>query len=244
MDLLKFNQGNRKLDRFTYTFSLPAGHSCIGALYCKSYCDRKSGQLHDGKDCQFRCSMSFVEALYPVVRKQRWYNFDLLKKCKTTKEITELICNSLPPQPIKVRPGVSGDFFNQNYFDAWMNVAREFPKTLFHSYTKSIPFWLKRINSIPKNFKLIASYGGKYDHLIRPNNLKWAMVVYSPQEARALGLEIDHNDSHAYNDEKKNFALLLHAQQPAKTEASKAYFKLKNEGISGYGNHKKKRLTL
>jgi hypothetical protein len=243
MELLKFNQGNRKLDKFTTTLSLPAGYSCPAALYCHSWCDKKTGKVKDGRFCQFRCASAFIEALFPCVKKQRWYNFNLIKQCKTTKKITELICNSLPEKAIKVRPGVSGDFFNQSYFDAWMDVAREYPKTLFYAYTKSIPFWLNRKNSIPKNFKLTASYGGKYDYLIKPNGLKWTMVVYSPKEAKALGLEIDHNDQHAY-DGKKNFALLLHSPQPAKSEACKAYFQLKKDGIAGYGNHKQKRLLV
>lgn len=243
-NLLSFGQGNSKLDRFTDTFSLPAGWTCPGALYCKSQCDRSKGKLIDGPQCQFRCSAAYAEALYTGVRKSRWDNLDLLKECKSVNKMTDLICESMPSHPIKVRPGVSGDFYNQSYFDAWMAAAREFPHTTFYAYTKSIPFWLARLGKIPENFKLVASFGGKWDHLVRPNGLKWALVVYSAKEAEALGLEIDHDDSHAYDDEKGNFALLLHSMQPAKTEACKAYVELKKLGIAGYGNHKAKRITL
>jgi len=243
MNKLTFGQGNSKLDRFTDTFSLPAGWTCPGAKYCLSQCNRTTGKLQDGKDCQFRCSAAFAETLYKNVRVSRWYNLDLLKTCKSVKTTAELIGTSLPSGAIKVRPGVSGDFYNQSYFDAWMNVAREYPNTLFYAYTKSIPFWLKRKNSIPKNFVLTASYGGKFDALIRPNNLKYAMVVYSVQEAKALGLEIDHDDSHAFSG-KKSFALLLHSMQPAGTEACEAYTELKRQGIAGYVKHKAKRLTI
>lgn len=243
MNKLTFGQGNSKLDRFTDTFSLPAGFTCPGALQCKSVCNPKTGKIQDSPGCEFRCAMAFSEALYASVRNARWYNFNSLKSCKTTKQISNLIGNSLPSKPIKVRPGTSGDFYNQSYFDAWMNVAKEFPNTIFYAYTKSIPFWLNRLGTIPKNFRLVASIGGKWDRLVFLHNLKRAVVVYSPEEAEKLKLEIDHDDSHAY-DGTKNFALLLHSMQPAGTEAGKAYTELKKRGIAGYQKHKAGRIAL
>jgi hypothetical protein len=243
MKLLKFGQGNAKLDRFTDTFSLPAGWTCPGALYCHSQVERVSGKLVDGKDCQFRCMSAFAETLYPNVRRYRWANFDLIRTCKSSKQTAELVAASLPKSPVKVRHGVAGDFFNQRYFDAWLSVAREYPKALFYGYTKSIPLWLNRLKEMPKNFRLTASYGGKWDHLIRPAGLKSAIVVYSTKEAEALKLEIDHDDSHAY-DGKKSFALLLHSMQPAKSIAGEAYQKLRELGIAGYYTNKARRTAM
>lgn len=243
MKLLKFSDGNAKLPSWITCFSLPAGYSCPGALHCMSSCNPKTGKIQDGPKCHFRCSAAFAEALYPVVRKARWHNFDLLTDCKSSKQITELLGESLPNSQV-VRPGISGDFYSQSYFDSWMNVAREFKDTLFYAYTKSIPLWLKRKSEIPKNFVLTASYGGRWDHLIQPNGLKYVRVVYSPEEAKALKLEIDHDDSHAQDPKCKKNALLLHSMQPAGSEACKAYTLLKKRGIAGYGTNKKARLTL
>jgi len=55
-------------------------------------------------------------------------------------------------------------------------------------------------------------------------------VVFSEEEAAKLGLEIDHDDSHAYKGDK-SFALLLHGTQPKGTMAAKAKNKLVTAGV-------------
>ena len=136
-----------------------------------------------------------------------------------------------------VRVHVSGDYFNQTYFDAWLEVAKNNPTTLFYSYTKALPLWVKRINQIPDNFKLTASYGGTHDHLIPEYCLKYVKVVTSPEDATKLGLPIDHDDTHAFNYDG-NFALVIHGQQPAGSIWSKAWSALKKRGMGGYGKTK------
>ena len=82
------------------------------------------------------------------------------------------------------------------------------------------------------NFVLTASYGGRDDHMIQEFNLRSAKVVFSEAEAAELGLEIDHDDSHAAKPSlrDKSFALLIHGTQPAGSEASTALKKLKGKG--------------
>ena len=92
---------------------------------------------------------------------------------------------------------------------------------------------VKYRDKFPGNFRLTASYGGKLDHLIDQYNLKSAVVVNYESEAEALGLEIDHDDSHAINPECHRFALLIHSHQPKGTEASKAVFQHMRAG-KGY----------
>jgi hypothetical protein len=104
---------------------------------------------------------------------------------------------------------------------------------LFYAYTKALPFWISRMNEIPSNFKLNASKGGKRDDLIKEHNLKEAVVVYSEKQAEELGLEIDHDDTHAYKGDV-SFALLIHGSQPKGSEASNALKDLKKEGWTGY----------
>ena len=92
---------------------------------------------------------------------------------------------------------------------------------------------------IPPNFELNASFGGKYDNLIKYNNLKSARVVYSHEQADKLGLELDKDDSHAYT-RGPSFAQLIHGCQPAKSKASKALAQLKNNhGWTGYNKRSK-----
>jgi hypothetical protein len=107
---------------------------------------------------------------------------------------------------------------------------------LFYAYTKALPFWVKRLGTIPPNFKLTASYGGTHDWMIPAYGLKSCRVVESIEEAQRLGLELDHDDSHAYSD-KGDFALLIHGTQP-KGRWAVAWHKLRTAKISGYGVHK------
>jgi hypothetical protein len=231
-DLLKFNRGNAKLGRDIWTFSLPAGFACPGALECLSKANRETGKITDGADTKFRCFAASDEAQYKNTRLQRWHNFELLKG-KSTAEMSELIQASLPKQAGIIRVHVSGDFFNQFYFDAWMHVARCQPLRTFYAYTKSLPFWLRRIGDIPKNFALNASRGGTHDQLIEKHDLKYAEVVFSHEEAKTKGLEIDHDDSHAYKSGKP-FALLIHGTQPAGSIAAKMLSALRKIGWTGY----------
>jgi len=145
-----------------------------------------------------------------------------------------LILDSLSPFAGYVRLHVAGDFYSQDYFDAWLEVARRRPRTLFYGYTKSLKYWIRRKDQVPSNFLLTASYGGKHDRLIAEHALRYAKVVFSEAEAAALGLELDHDDSHAMNA-GPSFALLLHGTQPAGTEAARAVAALRAQGEYGYG---------
>jgi hypothetical protein len=240
---LKFSQGNSKLAPNIFTFSMPAGYACPGSHACKSQCVKTSEgfRIKDGPNCQFRCFAAIDEVLKPNVRAQRWHNFNLLKG-KSMAEMVELITDSLPHPNWKyiVRLHVSGDFFNQEYFDAWLTVARQNPGTLFYAYTKSLPFWILRKGMIPDNLRLVASRGGKWDNLIELNGLRNVKVVYTEAEATVLGLPLDHDDSHAYEG-TGDFALLLHGTQPAGSESAKAWQALKKIGKGGYHNQKRGR---
>lgn len=235
---LKFGKGNAKLGKNIYTFSLPAGHSCPFAHECKTSADRKTGVITDGKHQVFRCFSASAEALYTNTRNARWHNYDILKKLKTASKMTDLIVDSLPPKADTVRVHVSGDFFSQVYFDAWMAVARLYPKKKFYAYTKSLPYWLERRETIPENFNLTSSKGGRSDDLIELNKLKYAEVVFTEDQAIELNLELDHDDSHAY-DGKESFGLLIHGSQKKGSKASVALSNLKKKGIKGYSKKQK-----
>lgn len=247
--LLKFTNGNAKLDGIPI-FSLPAGWACPGAHACQSrtvsHKENVGGfGVQDGPACQFRCFAATDESKYPTTREARWHNFILLKDAKTIPVMVNLIQSSLPTNrwgaPIRLH--VAGDFFSQAYFDAWIVIAKRSPKQVFYAYTKSLPFWVARLDQIPSNFRLTASKGGKWDALIEQYNLKCARVVYSTEEADKLNLEIDHDDSHAFGT-GGDFALLLHGTQPAGSLAAKAWSSLKSQGIGGYHNQKMGRESL
>jgi hypothetical protein len=242
MPLLKFGKGNAKLDSFKekiITFSLPAGRSCPGANECKSMAVRKNGKtrIKDGPNTKFRCFAASQEVMYPATYNARHHNFKALRG-QTSASAALLILTSLPKKAKYVRVHVSGDFFSQAYFNAWMLVAKWLPDVTFYAYTKSIHYWVNRFGKVPANFILTASYGGRYDALISEFDLRYAKVVFSEEEARTLRLEIDHDDSHAIK-QGKSFALLIHGTQPKGSEAAKAKSKLK-----GKGSYSKKKLKV
>jgi hypothetical protein len=235
-DKLLFANGNAKLKRDTAILSLPAGYTCPFAKECKSCANRLTGRITDGPHTRFRCYATSAECLFRNIREARWRNFELLKTATTTLGMASLLESSLlVKRNIKlVRFHQSGDFFNQAYFDSWLLVAREHPEWLFYGYTKALPYWAKRLNTIPANFKLVASRGGTHDHLIEILGLRSARVVFSEREARRKWhLEIDHDDTHCWKGDK-DFAILLHGTQPAGSPAGKAWHKIKTTGPGGY----------
>lgn len=227
MQKLTFSIGNAKLSKKIGILSLPAGYTCPMADQCLAFANIKTGKIIDGKNAIFRCYAASAEALFPTTRKSRWNNFNLLNG-KSKSEIVKIILNSLPKKPY-IRVHQSGDFFSQDYFDAWLEVAKLNPNQIFYAYTKCLGFWVKRINEIPDNFRLVASKGGKQDFLIEKYKLRFVQVVYSEKEAQDLGLPIDHDDSHAYKY-NLSFALLIHGTQKAKSKASKAKSALNGKG--------------
>jgi len=240
-ELAEYLQGNRKI----YSLDLLSGWSCPHAKDCLSKAvvqDNGKRKIKDGKDTQFRCFSASQEVQYTNVYNSRKHNFDLLRK-QNHEEMVKLINSSLPENAGIVRIHVAGDFFSLAYMHAWYMVAALNPNVLFYAYTKSLKFWVGGINELPilHNFVLTASYGGRDDHMIDEFNLRSTKVVYSEAIAAVLGLEIDHDDSHAAKPSLRDnsFALLIHGTQPAGSEASTALKKLK-----GKGSYSRKKLKV
>lgn len=235
-NLLHFGIGNAKVSIAIATFSLPAGYTCPCANECLAKSDRFTGKITDGPDARFRCFAASGEARATNVRQARWRNLELLQSAKTVQGMADLINKSIPLGIKYVRIHVSGDFFSEPYFKAWVNVAANNPTIVFYAYTKSLHFWVKHKKALPKNFRLTASKGGKLDYLISRHRLKYAEVVFSEQEAIDKGLELDHDDSHAIEG-KKPFGLLLHGTQRSGTLAGKAW-KIIMKLVGGYSRKK------
>ena len=234
---LKFQDGNAKIPDGIKTFSLRAGYTCPGADKCLSKAVMSpdgSMSVKDGPNTQHRCFMASGEGRLKQVYEAHKHNEDLLIQCRTKARMVQLFVDSMPLFVGAMRVHASGDFFNQPYFDAWLEVANLYPHTRFYGYTKSLPFWVKRLDEMPDNLLLTASKGGKYDWMIEAYHLRHAVVVYHPEEATALGLEIDHDDSLAYTRGVDSFANLLHGTAPKGSKHAQALKRMRDEGIE-YG---------
>lgn len=248
MSLLKFSKANRKLKKLyqvkqltpflsggrkIYSLDLPAGHTCPSAEICLSKVVPKYASdntmigymIKDGPKTEIRCYAASEEVIFPAVRAARSYNRDLMLEhygLNRTNGLFSLLQDSLPKDAGIIRIHSSGDFFNKSYFDAWVRIANEHPDILFYGYTKHAIQWLvSNKDTLPDNFRITASYGGKQDHLIKKNGLVFSDIVFSKKEAKLAKLPIDDDDSHAAIG-KESFALLIHGQQKAGSLAMKA----------------------
>jgi len=139
-ELAEYLQGNRKI----YSLDLLSGWSCPHAKDCLSKAivqDNGKRKIKDGKDTQFRCFSASQEVQYTNVYNSRKHNFDMLRKL-SCGEMVDMINQSLPKNAGIVRIHVAGDFFSQQYMEAWYTVALLNPKILFYAYTKSLRYWL------------------------------------------------------------------------------------------------------
>jgi len=229
--LQQYLRDNRKV----YSFDLLSGHSCPFAKEClsKAIVSAGSRKIQDGKDCEFRCFSASQEVVFPSTYNLRKANFDAVRKLDSACQIADALLAAMPDDLGVCRLHVGGDFFNARYFRAWQYAAIMRPTSLFYAYTKSLQFWLDDLAMLPPNLILTASRGGRLDHLIDEHGLRESRVVFSPEEADDLGLEIDHDDSHAAIPElaSQSFALLIHGQQPAGSVASTAIKALKAANV-------------
>lgn len=214
-----------------YGFSLLSGHDCPFAKLCHSKAVMGTNlkrTIQDGKDTKFRCFSAMQEAQYDDVYLHRLANHLVMHSLKDRWAMADAIEKAIPEDAGIIRIHIAGDFFNNEYFMAWVIVASRKPEVLFYAYTKSLQYWVRNRDYLPDNLVLTASRGGRSDKLIKKYNLREARVVFSEEEAVKYGLEIDDNDSTACDPAKRDqsFALLLHSSQPAGTPAAKALAKL------------------
>ena len=244
--MLKFSPANAKLaklasvdsikpflagKRKVYSFDILSGHNCPYAKDCKSMAVVKDGKMgvQDGPHTDFRCFSASQEAFYKNVYNLRKANGDYILEVAAKlgpMGVALALDDSLPKNAGVIRIHVGGDFKTKNYFIGWCEFARRHPNILVYAYTKSLPFVIAerdRLEKLP-NFVLTASKGGMKDSLIAEYNLRQAVVVQNDAEAKNLGLEVDHDDSHAADLVKRNqsFALVIHGIQPAGSVWGKA----------------------
>ncbi len=239
--ILGFSNGNEKLE-WPY-FSLPAGYTCPFATVCKNFASKPNQKFSDGKsikkgkEAEMLCYAARQQAQYKHTKNQVFKNLNLVTdaaKKGGVQGMADLILKSLRYHGLEnakvFRIHEGGDFFSSDYFKAWCIVASKLPKTRFYAYTTSIQFWMANKGSVPHNLMLIASMDKNNAKLIMDNGLRYSVVVYSPEQAKELGLKIDVDDSLAWGS-NENFALLLHGGQHAGSAAASALKANKDAGV-------------
>lgn len=229
---LHFSTGNAKLSRQTLIFNLPAGRTCPGAMFCKSFAvvTPEGRKIQDGEHTEFRCFAASAEVQYDGVFYNRADNLqqvvEQIKSGNLAEFLNRELHKNLKPRHTRVRIHESGDFFSATYLQAWVMVAMANPSLDFYCYSKSLNLFMGL--ELPSNFYLTASYGGKFDYLIDEGYFpRYAKVVESVEVADALGLEVDVDERHCFQDAP--FALLVHNTQPAGSEMGR--FSRKNAKV-------------
>ena len=186
--MIKFQYKTTFYAQPTYEFNLPAGHTCPFAKDCRICVDRESGKFKRTGE-RFRCYAASAER-FPGVRKSRWGNYEALQRGEAI---------IIPQKATHIRIHGAGDFYSQEYFNNWLSVCEENKEVKFWAFTKSLPYWVKRIDDIPTNLELTASRGGTEDYLIEEYGLKFA-TVFSNIKDVPLWMPIDVDDTFAmYN---------------------------------------------
>lgn len=218
--MLHFSKGNAKLGTHTLIFNLPAGKTCPGAMFCKSFAVVDSNgkrTIADGPHTEFRCFAASSEVQYDAVFINRAENLQTIVQYLSigiehaAQQMNVALQHHRTRKTELVRIHESGDFFSIAYLQAWIQVAIMNPDLKFYCYSKSLEFFMDQ--ALPSNFYLTASYGGKFDHLIEQGCFpRYSKVFMTDADANAAGLEVDHDDSHCFGS--KPFALLVHGTQP------------------------------
>lgn len=169
--MLKFSYQNQKINllakylglkkKEVLSFDVPAGWTCPKADICKSMANKETGKIK--RTGKFLCFASKGEAYAPAARRLRWHNLLEINACRSGGDhakIVELIQSSMPKEIKILRIHSSGDFYCEEYFKAWVEIAKNNPHITFFGYTKELDYVLFEK---PSNFVLQYSWGGKDD---------------------------------------------------------------------------------
>lgn len=136
--------GNEKLGKNIWDYSLPPVDSCPDSLLCKDdcYAVRYYLQYPNAKKCyddNFKLCLNDLNAFKMLVINQ-------INKRNNNNRTKNKINN--------IRIHASGDFYNIEYLNAWIEICKTFKNINFFTYSKAF----KNINNLPKNLNIINSF--------------------------------------------------------------------------------------
>lgn len=136
---LSITNGNSKLSRDIFSFSLTPIKGCLHSKVCRRYC----------------YCIRYYKA-YREVRKAYDGNLELSKRADFARMLIDRL--KLLKRVKAFRLHVSGDFYNIEYYLKWVKAINAFPKMTFYGYTKN--FDVHRVG-IPSNLILIYTKVGR-----------------------------------------------------------------------------------
>ena len=168
-------------------FGISARITCSQAGECARYCYATRNRY------KFSNVMNAME--YRMQLTFQPFFFELMNQT-----IREEVWKLHGRKKLVIRIHSSGDFGYQGndrpeYFDTWVKIARANPDVIFYTYTKCIKMVkdYKKIYSIPENFSITFSWGGKLDSYIEPDD-KQARVIMKGEEIEDGWMDATGND--------------------------------------------------
>lgn len=195
--LKQYLSTNTKLKRDgIYSFGIPAYKSSTGLITCP-------GALNCIKGCYARTGLYNM----PSVKRAQEARLALTKDSEL---FIAVIDTELRKRKVKVlRIHDSGDFYSEQYRDAWFSIMQLNPKVRFYAYTKNIPLF--HGIKLPLNFTLIYSEGGKFDSSINTETDRHSRVFETLKQLKQAGYtDTTKHDKQAFTAKSNKIGLVYH----------------------------------
>ena len=136
LGILKNN--NKKLGKPIYDFNIPPIDSCPNSI-----------------ECQDTCYAVNTYKRYPTAKKSWDDNFKLCVSNDGLSRFKGLVNKQIKKDGIQViRIHSSGDFYNIDYLNAWVDICNTNTNTIFFTYTKAF----EGMEGLPNNLNIISSF--------------------------------------------------------------------------------------
>lgn len=161
-----FLQKNNDKIQGAFIFNLPTRVTCPGSTKC---C----------RDiCYARCQERFYHHVVPQYRASM---YEVAQSSKFKDVIIAALTLELQGSKIRaLRIHESGDFFSQDYLDAWVAIIRAFPSISFWAYTKSYMLDFKEALKL-KNLNLRYSVDPTTEHLPKQKIARAVVATDKPR---------------------------------------------------------------
>jgi hypothetical protein len=161
------------------------------------------------KEGKFQCYASKAELLYPTVYRKRQINWITSQ----STSFVGLMVNEIRTEAVKViRLHSSGDFYNWEYFQKWVEISAALPDVTFFGYTKS-PYVVDEVISKKFNMHFVYSWGGLRDEFANTLKLPTCYVdIHGENVGKMLVIDISRDAVIDYNYimSGTTFAIRLH----------------------------------
>jgi hypothetical protein len=188
------NSKLKKASAYTVNFGIPALKTCPMAKVCKEFCYAAKGAYS-----------------WPVVKAAYEWRFQQTRKPQFVPMVLHDLRRKKKLEAVRIHD--SGDFYNEDYLNRWLDIAEAMPDKIFYAYTKRIVM-LKEYQEwglVPPNFRIIYSLGGSQDRHINLEKDRHSRIFDSLEELEAAGYSnATEDDTVAWQSDNNKIGLVIH----------------------------------